>query len=107
VAAFRADGAEELRQYLKSLASGKVERKSYLVELLAACWEQIPGSGLEGMTKDKLARIESVEWTPPIPSFVIERHGATVMGSKRGALHCWTIDLDKPEYRSWTSILRI
>ena len=28
----------------------------------------------------------------------VELHGATVMGSTRGALHCWTIDLDK-----WTA----
>jgi hypothetical protein len=93
-----ADGAEELRRYLKSLAPGKVERKPYLVELLAACWGQIPGSGLEGMTKDKLARIESVEWAPPKLFFIIERHGGTVMGSTRGALHCWTIDVD-----TWTA----
>jgi len=47
-----AGGAEQLRRYLKSLAPGKVERKSYLTELLAACWEQIPSSGLERMTTD-------------------------------------------------------
>ena len=39
-------------------------------------------------------RIEDARWDPPLLSFSIERHGATVLGSTRAELHRWTLDLE-------------
>ena len=38
--------------------------------------------------------MEAVEWHPPVLTFVIERHGGTVLGSTRAELQRWTVDLD-------------
>jgi hypothetical protein len=40
----------------------------------------------------KLRRLEDLSWNPPVLSFTIERHGATVLGSTRGELHKWTVN---------------
>ncbi len=39
-------------------------------------------------------RMESACWEPPLLTFEVERHGETVLGSKRAALQHWTIDVD-------------
>ena len=39
----------------------------------------------------KLDRAEDVSWNPPVLSFTIERHGATVHGSSR--LPRWSVDM--------------
>jgi len=41
----------------------------------------------------KVSRAEDLSWDPPVLSFTIERHGATVLGSSRGELHEWRVDL--------------
>jgi hypothetical protein len=66
-----------------------------LADFLAAAWEQLNGFDAEGMAAEKLDRIEQVEWNPPRLTFVIERHGGTVMGSTRAELHGWSIDIDR------------
>ena len=38
-------------------------------------------------------RLEQVNLDPPVIRFVIERHGATVMGSSRAELQDWTVDV--------------
>ena len=47
------------------------------------------------MTSNKLkGRVENAEWTPPILTFSIERHGRTVQTSKRADVHTYAVDLD-------------
>ena len=83
---------ETLSDFLKAQPPGPVDID---VELLAACWETLSGSHLEGMTPEKLHRIENPEWRPPLLCFDIERHGPTVLGSSRADLHHMAIDIDK------------
>jgi hypothetical protein len=73
------DPKERLREHLNSLPPGEIEDPGQLVELLAACWYQLPDSTFEGMTKGKLQRMEDVKWDPPRLSFTIERHGGTAL----------------------------
>jgi hypothetical protein len=40
-------------------------------------------------------RVEHMEWNPPLLSFHIERHGATVMGSTRAEIQQWEVDVGK------------
>jgi hypothetical protein len=63
--------------------------------LLAKCWHELEGAGETAMTELKLDRAEDLRWDPPILSFVIERHGGTVLGSSRAKLHEWRVDLDR------------
>ena len=46
------------------------------------------------MTSFKLFRAENLHWDPPVLSFTIERHGATVLGSTRAELHEWKINME-------------
>lgn len=85
----------DLLEYLNSLQAGPVPDPAELTHLLAACWEDFTGSDAEGMEAGKLdGRIEHVAWTPPELSFTIERHGGTVLGSRRAERHRWTLDVD-------------
>jgi hypothetical protein len=47
------------------------------------------------MASWKLRRIEAAEWSPPVLSFRIERHGGTVLGSTRAEVQFWDVDLDR------------
>ena len=83
-----------LRAYLAPLQPGPVPDAREVESLLAACWDRFDGGDAEGMSADKLiGRIAQVEWDPPVLSFLIERHGGTVMGSSRAAVHAWNIDV--------------
>ena len=42
-----------------------------------------------------IRRMERVEWHRPILTFLIERHGGTVLGSTRAELQPWSVDLDR------------
>ena len=55
------------------------------------------------MKNDKLTRIENVRWDPPYLEFTIERHGGTLLGSSRGELQHWMIDIIKGIARTSTS----
>ena len=84
----------ELCRYLSSLQPGRVGDASRIETLLSACWKDLGGPHQEGTTAEKLwNRLEDVQWEPPELSFTIERHGATVLGSTRAALHRWTVDV--------------
>lgn len=49
-----------------------------------------------GMTGMKLlGRMENAVWLPPRIVFLIERHGATVMGSSRAEVQECTVDLEQ------------
>jgi hypothetical protein len=45
------------------------------------------------MRAEKLWRLEEPTWNPPCLSFLIERHGQTVMGSSRATVYKWQVDL--------------
>src|SRR5438094_743975 len=89
---------ETLREFLNTISRGEINPGpdfDRLRNLLAACWHEFDGAGEYGMHAGKLDRMEAVAWDPPILTFLIERHGPTVMGSTYAKLHCWTVDLDK------------
>jgi hypothetical protein len=88
-------GMVEFEEYLKRLPSGPIEDVSELVNHLEACWDLFSGSESEGMAAAKLDRMEQVHWKAPCLTFVIERHGGTVLGSTRGELHSWYVDVDR------------
>jgi hypothetical protein len=86
---------KELTGYLMSLNPGPVEQTNQLEWLLAKVWDDLAG-GESGLVGHKLiSRMEHAEWHPPRLSFVIERHGGTVLGSTRAELERWTVDLDR------------
>ena len=88
---------QRLRQFLTNLSAGHVpqEIEPELVQLLEDCWDMFSGSDQEGMGVYKIQRMEDPWWNPPILSFTIERHGATVLGSTRAELQEWVVDLDR------------
>ena len=93
---------ENLSRYLNGLSPGKIHDEQTIAEiglLLFACWNELSRSDEEGMSSSKVHRIEQPEWSPPVLTFVIERHGATVMGSSRAALHQWTVNVEQ-----WSAI---
>ncbi len=89
----------DLLTYLESLAtcepklSGEVSKK--VLELLSECWPVLSGSDDQSTTPDKVCRSENLKWKSPILSFQLERHGGTVKGSTRAALHHWEVNLEK------------
>jgi len=61
---------------------------------LADAWAAFEGNDAEGRTADKLlGRMERIEWSPPVLTFVIERHGRTCLGSTRADLYRWMVSL--------------
>jgi hypothetical protein len=67
----------------------------WLDTMLADCWDLFAGSDQGGMEADKLlGRMEDVVWTPPVLTFVVERHGGTVCGSTRAELQHWALDFN-------------
>ena len=48
------------------------------------------------MTERKISteRVEELTWEPPFLSFIIERHGGLVQGSKSAEVHKWTVDVE-------------
>ncbi len=45
------------------------------------------------MAPHKIERAEDFTWDDPILTFVIERHGGTMLGSSRAELQAWTVNL--------------
>jgi hypothetical protein len=87
-----------LSAYLQNIPSGSVQEsaKSETVKLLAQCWHALTGSDDGGMEGHKLiGRTENITWTSPVLQFRIERHGATVNGSKLASVQHWSVNLDK------------
>lgn len=84
-----------LLEYLETICSGPIADPAPLDSLLAACWGEFDGADADGMEGYKLlGRMESISWDPPVLSFTIERHGGTVLGSKRAALQHWEVHFD-------------
>ena len=82
---------EELRNAPHGAIDGHPKYK--VMHLLANCWHELEGAGESAMQARKLDRAEDVSWNPPVLSFTIERHGATVLGSSRADLHRWSINM--------------
>lgn len=59
-----------------------------------AAWDHLAGADEESLASYKLSRTEKPRWEPPVLTFLIERHGGTVLGSSRADLQQWTVDLD-------------
>ena len=86
---------DESRNYLNTLEPGPVEETTHLERLLAEVWDDLGGDN-GGMAGHKLIRrMVRVEWHRPILTFLIERHGGTVLGSTKAELQRWTVHLDR------------
>jgi hypothetical protein len=83
-----------MRQFLSTHRDGAIEDTEEVGRLLAAAWDGLDGHDRTKMRADKLWRIDSPIWQPPCLSFSIERHGATVNGSSRAAVHRWSVDVE-------------
>ena len=88
-------GLSALLKELESIPSGAIlgEVRKSILGLLEKTWQQLLGSGETSMESGKIWRAENLHWEPPVLSFTIERHGGTVLGSTRGGLHDWFVDL--------------
>jgi hypothetical protein len=65
-----------------------------LTARLIDAWNEIDGTFAESTFAAKLkSRIEKPEWSPPILTFLIARHGGTVLGSTRAEIHQWEVNL--------------
>ena len=84
-----------IRDYLKKLKPGRIADSSELKRLLAESWESLSGYNETGMDARKVERAENLEWQPPNLTFEMERHRNTVMGSTRGELQLWTVNVDR------------
>lgn len=86
---------ERLQQFLQKIPAGTIfaERQPDLWGVLYNTWDEIEGSAEGKMTKDKIYRAKTMEWSPPILSFVVDRHGAFVQGSSKEELVGWDIDV--------------
>jgi hypothetical protein len=88
------ESLETLRQFLDAQSGGDLVDAQTLATLLAPIWNRLDGSDASAMTADKLDRLEAPSWSPPLLVFRIERHGGTVLGSSRGEIQQWTLNLD-------------
>ena len=84
---------DKLCGYLSSLKPCPIRDASQLQDLLCECWDDIDGTDQERTAAYKLrGRMKNVEWDPPELAFTLPRHGGTVLGSTREALHRWGVD---------------
>lgn len=88
--------AAPLRDALRSVKPGPVDsaRAGRVLSARAACWHLADGGDEEAMGARKVKRAESVQWAPPLLSFIMERHGGTVRGSTRASVQRWTLNVD-------------
>jgi hypothetical protein len=86
----------QLKTFLKDLPPGPIadEHRSKVIGLLSDCWSELDGSEETKMAAYKLSRAESLIWEPPLLTFIIERHGATVGGSSRAELQHWEVNVN-------------
>ncbi|MFL6546850.1 MAG: hypothetical protein ACJ8LM_16930 [Candidatus Udaeobacter sp.] len=94
------DSLQELIDYCASLPSGAVTDVCRLEGLLANAWNVVDSASCGGMKGMKLfSRTENLCWNPPLITFVIERHGGTVMGSSRAELQHWEVNIEEKQAR--------
>lgn len=87
---------QRILRLLSELIPGPVpqDRTQVILQELAAIWGELEGGGEASMSSEKVGRAEDLRWHPPVLSFVIERHGGTVLGSSRAEMQAWSVDLD-------------
>lgn len=78
-------------QALRDILRGPAPDAHMVLEALTRVW---PDDAQTSLTKSKLHRWERPRWASPILSFDIERHGATVHGSKKAEVHTWSVNVD-------------
>ena len=87
----RLDPIHCLRELLADPAPPTSEIETHFAQV----WDALAGDD-GGMLSRKLhGRMEGVVWNPPVLTFRIERHGATVLGSSRAEAQEWTVDLEQ------------
>lgn len=86
---------QQLIELLSNCPSGRVPDGIHknVISVLQPIWNQLTFGDRHNTFANKLDRMENLAWNAPILSFQLERHGATVNGSSRAALHFWEIDL--------------
>ena len=89
----------ELKAIVRKLPHGSIPlgMRDQILELVEACWDKFKGSGKTKMQVWKIRRDagpEDLTWDPPNLCFSIDRHGRTVMGSKRAERQTWTLNLE-------------
>src|SRR5690349_9347743 len=92
------DDVSRLRTTLATVPPGEVHenRREEVLNEVSKCWPMLYGEPLAAkMNESKVCRGESLKWHPPTLSFIIERHGAAALGSKRAELQLWTIDVER------------
>ena len=99
---------DTLIEVLKHIPQGRLTKdvRNKLIPLLSECWSDFRGSSEASMRAWKLDRAEEFLWNPPRPSFIIERHGATVLGSSRADLQRWELNLAARDARCWKESYR-
>ena len=87
---------DSLRKLLAEIKPGKIPDHVLpaLIGGLGKIWNKLPGATDEKMEALKLGRGSGWTWHPPVVSFLIERHGSTVLGSSRALMQEWSLDLD-------------
>jgi hypothetical protein len=95
---------EKLAAHLQNLPTGAVSdgAKLNVASLLSHCWDQFEGAGVSKMGDWKLVRDEGPQqmtWSPPLLSFIIERHGGMALGSTRAEKQQWILDIEKKTAR--------
>jgi hypothetical protein len=88
-----------LSSFLKTLPANESgisdDSRLKILELLKECWRFLKGSDEHKTFSNKMSRAENLQWNPPVLSFQLERHGATVNGSSRADVHYWDVDIDE------------
>lgn len=83
----------QLNDLLAPIQPGPMTDTCRLVRFLADAWDDLSGDDGGIIPQKHLKRMEEVAWNPPVLTFLIERHGAAVMGSSRDELQRWTINV--------------
>ena len=93
----------KLRRRLESLPAGEVEDSDAVMDLLRSCWECFTNSNDTNMAAEKVDRARELRWEPPKLTFIIERHGGTVLGASGAELYAWALNLETVEANCETS----
>jgi len=85
------DSLDDLKLFLAEGGPRELDLAE-IARRLSPVWDDLNGSTDHAMRRDKLVRIESADWDPPLLRFDIERHGATVGGSIYGEVQHWAVN---------------
>jgi hypothetical protein len=84
-----------LRELLEQLPPVPVvDSAEEVVRALTRCWSELAGYET-AMADYKLYRAERMRWELPDLTFIVARHGGTVIGSRRAELQQWTVDVEQ------------